>query len=344
MHIPLWQLALLSLSQRGYLLAAAAALSIPFDPTSLVQPQNLTSLSPLDYVPSDFTIAIEPVRGPLISLPIACLEAAITVIGQDLGLNDFTGRIPKQHWILNNAVIAVATKLAPSDTIERRFVIWGMFEGLKKMTNEKDFRSAIFSLNWRGSIVGSLAFHPKGSSILDAESDISPTSNDLILSIDSMANGSALSTQSASETKEVTFELHHILPVRPLPELGLFVNLIGVLVKVAEHSASEVVRSQLMIRIDNFGVRIWITGPDGGPPPSRRPFLRYETIMMSITQIPKALAHLESCEAFKLVVSIDEVRVADILAEPFPPRTALAPLNSSRDTAVYAFTAEARSR
>lgn len=109
-------------------------------------------------VSPDFdVIMLDEPRGPKF-LPTLLLEVAVHVIGRKLAREDFTGRIPAQGWSEANIVISVATQGVTGNSIQRRCVIWGISEGLTRMVREKDFRSAIFRLEWRGAFVATMAF------------------------------------------------------------------------------------------------------------------------------------------------------------------------------------------
>ena len=339
MYSASWKSILLSSLWLDLFLTDAAALSIPSVPTNLLHSQNLIGMPP-----EEFSIVIEPVRGPIVSEPLKCIEAGIQVVGQALALEDFTGRIPAQSWAVSNVVIAVATALAPGSTIERRFVIWGIYQALMQLTAARDFRTAVFTLKWRGNIDGSLALYPKGLSTVNVQSNLWSRLAKLDSSVSTIgkaANSSALSTTSALEAGDITIRIHHKMPIKPLVAQDLLMSLIVILMGVAEPPAEQILRSSLMITNPHNSMIILVSGPNRKPPSSAQPYLRIDAVIKAVTQIPAVLSLTQSYDCFKADILLDLVIVGQIIVSLTPSRIVLPPLNSSFEANVYNSIAQA---
>lgn len=135
-------------------MTGAAFLNTPSVPKSVTQLQYVSNATLSASVPADFKAIVQELRGPKLT-SVLCLQIAVHLIDKHLALEDFTRRIPGQGWSHCNVVISVSTQEVEGNSIEKRYIIWGIFEALSKMVREKNFNSALFRLEWRGVLVGS---------------------------------------------------------------------------------------------------------------------------------------------------------------------------------------------
>ena len=318
----LWHFASFFSFWPGSFVTGAAVLIKPSVPASIVQPQHLINPTLSSAIPVEFAAIIQLPRGP--PLPgIPCLKATIQIIGEHLALEDFTGGIPTQGWSLLKLVIAVATKGSSANTIERRYVMWGLLLALKQMIKEEDFRSAIFLLEWRGDLVGSVAFYPEDFPTLNA---LSPPANitTQLLSQQSFLGDSANSSLSSITNPLWVLKLvfSELEPVRPIDRYGMLINVIAVLIDAAEHPANQIIRARYMSSLGDFGIQVYISGKGGSAPPSTPPFLTYRAIIFAMTQVPASLAKFRIYTSFRIEIFLDRVLVADVVVIPNPFRQA----------------------
>ena len=310
----LWYLPLLPLFWPSSFFTGAAVLNKPFLPTSIIQPQNSTKSFPLGAVPVEFKAEIQSPRGPKLS-GILCLTAAVLTISEHLALEDFTGRIQAQGWISNKLVIGVFAKEDPGNTVERRYVIWGMYMALGRMVREMDFRSAVYVLKWRGAQVGSLAFYPKDFPGLGAQNHSAITITELVLSGSTNANGSTPTVPNALGESDLSLTFSELLPPRPLDRYELFLNLIATLMEAAEHSANEIIRDSYETHLGLSDIRVTITGQAGSEPPSRPPFLKYGWIIRAVAIVPSSLARIKLYNAFQVGIYLDYIYAAEVTVD-----------------------------
>ena len=243
----LWHLAFGPLVWPDSFVTGAAVLTRPLvPPASIIQPQHPNNASLMNGVPLGFKVVIQSPRGPQIS-KYRLLEAAVLLIGEHLALEDFTGKIPSHGWTLSNLMIAVWARGTSGDSIERRYFIWGMFLAFGQMAQENDFRSAVLELEWRGNLVGSVAFCPKNCPGLDTQSDSENMTTQLTSSLSTFGTGtneSVLLSPSTVGAPALELAFCQQWPPQRLSRFGMLINLIGVLMGAAEHPADEVVEGR----------------------------------------------------------------------------------------------------
>lgn len=277
-------------------------------------------------IPPGFSINIQSPRGSPLS-GIHCLEAGVLLIGGHLALEDFTGAIATQGWREGNLFIAISTATASADTIERRYVIWGIYAALTKMTLDNDYRSAIVLLIWQGNVLGSVTFYQADSPGLNAQGHLANLTTQLASppsSIDTGTNGSVLLSPTALGARRIKLKFSQEVPPRALDPFGLYLNVIGVLMLSAEHSADEIISRRFSLVIGDFGVRVSVTGKNGQQPPDAPPYLRHRWVIEALTAIPTTLGDLAVYNAFRIEIKFGSITIAEIDIEP---GTASAPLN-----------------
>lgn len=323
MHSSLWHFASFFPLWPGSFVLGAAVFIKPSVLASILQPQHLVNSTLLTAVPAEFTAIVQSPRGP--TLPgILCLEATVQIIGEHLALEDFTGGIPTQGWTFVKLVVAAATKGPSANTIERRYVMWGLLLALEEMIKENDFRSAVFLLEWRGDIVGSVAFYPEDSPTLKALNPSANATTQLLSQPSFLGDGANGSVSSIIKPLGIPMKLvfSQLEPVRPIDRYGMLINIIDVLTGAAEFPASEIVRDRYMSSLGAFGVQVYISGKGGVEPPSSPPFLTYRWIILAMTAVPASLAMLGIYTSFKMEVFLDHVSIAEVVVIPNPFRQA----------------------
>lgn len=296
--------------------------SAPADNNHLPHRTNLTLSA---GSPTDFKAILQEQRGSKLPGEL-CLQTAIQVIGEYLALENFFGPIPAQAWSRSNLVISVSTQGVRGNSIERRCVIWGIFEALTQIVREEDFRSAIFRLEWHGVLVGSVAFHRGDVAGVDPQSNqtympqlVSPT----LLNITG-DNQSAVLTPYPLAVPKLELRLSRITPPQPLYLYGILMNLIGLLMQAAEQS-EDIIKEPYTLSVGNYGVQISMGGGSSPVPPTTPPFLNYVSIIKAVTCIPALLDRLKISEAFRILLLLDK---GTILVDYTRFMTASAPSDS----------------
>ena len=139
---------------------------------------------------------------------------------------------------------------------ERRFVIWGFSKAVRQMALDKEFRTAVYVLKYKGSIVEPLAFYPVGFPSLHGSfetADIAQV-DALISPVNSGTNGSI----SIASAGELELRISLVRPDMLLDRYGYFVNVGSVLVTAAQYPNIARVFAQFF-SLPRFHVSIIIT-------------------------------------------------------------------------------------
>ena len=311
MHSPLLHVVISCWTFLYSFVNCAAPLNKPFVPPGIIHPQPFNKSTSLGGVPPYFDARIEETaRGPPVSV-IFCLETGLFILGAHLAIESFTGRIRTPGWTTPHVVMAVSTQGVPGNSIERRFVIWGIFSALCQMRGQEDFRSAIWTLRMRGEVVGYLGIHPRDLDTIDnRDKSVLWTELDPTLSATrSDTNGSVTTDSDALEAGRLRVTVSVLVPARPVDLYGVLLNLVGTIVEAAEiaSSGASVIRDRLISNTKGSHIQVLIT-------PGRD--LTYRLLIEALTLIPSKLAEARIREAFQADVYLSIVKAATIQVQP----------------------------
>lgn len=146
------------------------------------------------------------------------------------------------------SVIILARSPPGGGLIEVRFLLWGLYLGIRSMLQEKDWRIAEFTLSWEGAIVGYLSFGQFGAQHSLQESNNSSYSTDFLTQKKSTesSNTSAISghintiTQIASPNPAFYIEVDPTSFGASLPKINIFMAVLECLVYLAPRESDEV--------------------------------------------------------------------------------------------------------
>ena len=284
----LWALICLSLVWFGSIVNGAAVLNNPSIP-------HLTNSSLRIDIPAEFKITLEGTpRGPQVRV-MPCFNLAIKIVGEHLALEDFSEEIDGQGWSMSQVVISVSTKWIPGYKIERRFVVWGIYEALILFEDQKDFRSAIFTLAWRGKLVGYLAIYPEGlASIDDSFNSPALVQMEPPLSIGS-SNNSVSSNSSSLDDQGLELSFGFLEPVLPLDLDSTLLAILGALCDAAQWPKNKVVPGRYLIRAGSARTQIDVR-------PEK--ILNYKWLIKALTLIPWHLMFLRNLYAFRVEIRL----------------------------------------
>ena len=306
MHSSLWHVGISSLVLLDLFVNGAAPLNQPFVPRIIIQPTNSTSLG--RFSPFFDALIDETARGP--PLPVlSCLGAGLLILGDHLAIESFTGRIRAQGWLSPHVAMVVSTQGVPSNSIERRFVIWGIFIALYQMRGRENFRSAIWTLRMYGAVVGFLNIHPRDLDTIDnRDSSLVRTEVDLTLSsIAGETNGSVTSDTNTLEAGRLDVIVSALVPPRPIDLYGVLLNFVGTIVEAAENPSSGVIRHRFTSNIEGSHIQVLIS-------PGRH--LTYKMLMKALTLIPSKLTDSRIQASFQADIYLGIVKVGKMQVLP----------------------------
>lgn len=277
----LWYLTVLSSVWFSSFVNCAATLSNPLLP-HLTNSTSRVGIPAESNIPAEFQVVLEetPPGPPVRAIP--CLSLGIRIVGEYLAPEDFTEKIGPQRWSIARVVIAISTKYVPGYKIERRFVIWGIYEALELFEGQKNFRSAIFSLKWRGDPVGYLAVYPEGLASIDS-SFTSPAITEIEPPISTSrggSNNSVSSNVSTVEDRELELTLALLDPRLPLDVHSTFLVILGTLCDAAQRPKNQVVPGPYEIWAGSSRAQINVL-------PGK--ILNYKWLIKALTMIPNQL-------------------------------------------------------
>ena len=307
MQNPLWHVVISSVLLYS-VVKGAAVLNSPFVSASIIQPQRLINSTSGHYSPF-FDAVIGTARGPPVPA-LSCVEAGVLILGNHLAIPSFTERIQPQGWISLNVAMEVSTQGVPGNSIERRFVMWGIFDALCQMGGgHENFRSALWKLEMRGEVVGYLSIHPADLDAMDhGDSSVLGTGLDLTLpSNSSGTNGSVTSNSNTLEAGRLRVLVNVLVPHRPVDLYGVLLNLLGTIVEAAEKPSSGFIPGLLISNIEGSHIQVLI---------SPRRNLTYKLLIQALTLIPSKLAELRIRETFQADIFLGTVKAGTIQVLP----------------------------
>ena len=109
--------------------------------------KNVTNARKLGAIDPRFTATYRQYQGSLSTVP--CIMSAVNAM-TELALEDFTEQIPSRTYIDPNYPEIVVEFMSSDDMAEARFVLWGVWEGIKWMINHGRFRELMIGAHWDG--------------------------------------------------------------------------------------------------------------------------------------------------------------------------------------------------
>lgn len=263
-------------------------------------------------IPAEFMIRIqEPIPGPPVPA-IPCLEAAIQTVGEHLAPEEFTEKIEPQAWTMFGVVIAISTKHQSDHRIERRFVVWGIYEALVLFEEQKNFRATIFSLAWRGDPCGFLAIYPEGLKSIDtsfnppAITSIEP----LLSTTPGGYNNSVSSGSKTLEDRELVLSFGYQNRPRPLDRQSTLLAILGALCDAAQWPKIKVVPGPYTVRAGPSRTQIDLK-------PEK--ILNYKWLIKALTMIPEELRGLKYLRSFWVTIWVGTLRLGTMDVVPRGP-------------------------
>ena len=289
--LSLWSyLTFLSSIWFGSFVNCAVMLTDPLGP-------HFTNISLGIDIPAEFKITLEetPPGPPVPAVP--CLDLAIRTVGQYLAPEEFTEKIGPQRWSMFDVVISTSTKWIPGLKIERRFVVWGIYEALVLFEGQKNFRSAIFTLAWRGDPVGYLAIYPEGLKTIDASFNL-PATTELeapLPTIHGISNHTLSSNLPGLENGALKLFFGYMQSALPLALHNTLLAILGALCDAARWPQNSVVPGRYKIRAGPARTQIDVQ-------PEK--ILNYKWLIKALTIIPQDLQHFPILYSFYVKIKL----------------------------------------
>ena len=134
----------------------------PINSLSLTNPAALTAVNPIGPVPIDPRFTMQPFYQPQPLVENDCIVTAVQLLGL-FGSDPLTFQEPVQRYTerLFPHVLIENRSISPSGATEARFLVWGLYLGLKDMLTSRRFQRVKFVLRWEGRVIAQIEIMPR---------------------------------------------------------------------------------------------------------------------------------------------------------------------------------------
>lgn len=204
--------------------------------------------------------------------------------------------------------------------METRFLVWGLYLGIKDMIRSNRFKSVQFILRWEGQIVGLISIKSRVGSLSLPGGNSTNSTNDL----QQRSSSNQLNPFASENPDGASFNLSVPLTLSspntelavevmssgvPLPKYSIILAVIDGILAVAPHTTRDAVED--LVQVDPeapYGAMLKVLPEQAG---SGRPYLTYGLTSIAIRQIPAAmLMRLRQWAEIDFSILIDGVLVA----------------------------------
>ena len=291
---------------------AAAVSSNDVEPLGLLH--NVTGATPkVGAIDPRFSVTY--LQGPnSLSATSSLMNAANAMMA--LALENFTEPIALRNYadIDYPEVIVVPTSPGLGQRVEARFLLWGVWEGIRWMINHRSFRSLSVHAHWNGVLVCTVWFR-------GAWGKLSATSRNGTLSLGagseniSVHDAEAVSKQGLKkvdvadllDTQHVTVSVVQVGAGLGIVEV--FIAIFAVLEYMAHFPGTDEVAA-FQISPDGGDITIGIV-EDARAPTSIPPYLEYQWAILSMAQIPEYMLRYSRFSEVVFEIAVNGVPVGE---------------------------------
>ncbi len=299
-----------------------AAPTQPINSLALIAPGPST-VNAIGPEPIDPRFSMQPVYQATRLDEDDCLVAAVQLVG-GWGSNPFTQPVqtPISYW--DDYVPRVKITIQSPRTrgsIETRFLVWGLYLGVKDMIVMDRFRNVQLVLKWDGQNIGFISIEKRvgplpslpGTGSANFTSTVRQRSDSVNLYISGSQNGTSFNiplqnAPSSNANDEMAMKIE-ALPDKPIPKHTAIMALLEGILTVASRTSRAPVPMIVQVQPPApYGAKLIIL-PERMV--SGRPYLTFGMIAIAIRQIPATLllgAHAWLEVRFR--IEVDDVLVA----------------------------------
>ena len=276
-------------------------------PSPLVQPSR-----PNGGLPGGFTV-VDKERGP--ELPAAQLfQTGILLMADILAPEDFFGSIPSHAWNYGNLVLGVTVDEQQGGVVQRAVVLNALYFIFLLMKQEKNFRSGVFEIQFLGYSACDIVIFSTTSSGLHLAPGFPPVTQ-LNPPPSSIANNTKNSLQLEQPDPGMGLKISLIMPflIHPMDELGQLINIVDMLLTIAEPPANEAVHKNTESSVPSSGVKLSLNlTQDDVPHP-----LTYADLIWAVGAMWEGIDHWGlPRQALRGEMSLDQVYQGELLLVP----------------------------
>lgn len=262
----------------------------------------LLNVTSLDAIDRRFTTTTQ-LQGPALDVDaflLSVIEAMATY-----ALSNFTADVTPV-MVGSPDVMIVPRGLTPGGTIEARFLVWGLYAGVRGLIFCKIFDTVELTLKWAGDVVGYIKIMKPNAQSLGASNDTSaPTLHSSRSPTTSMNETDVIASLRLPDRKAI-----HDLEVRftsfgqPLGRDEVIITILRTLLTVAPKDSNQLVQPLQVSGPAPYEATVRIRPLHPSSPPYAEPFT-YVMVLQTLLDISqKALRHGTWSEAsFNVVVN-----------------------------------------
>lgn len=254
-------------------------------------------------------------------LPItSCLMNAVYAT-QELALGNFTEHVNPSIYALPDyptaSVVTEATTI--SDTVERRYLIWGIWKGMFYMMKHNQFQNALFTLHWDGAVVGYVIFANSEGQLSSHWSNITheplrrseaqSLSSTVIMALPRNSTRSSLAVSADDQKLEVSLTLSG----QALTVYELFITILSGLAYLAEVPGMQKVED-FSLSPATYDVTLLINDESEQLSPNS-PVLEARWLIMALGLVPQYIVERRDFREVVLDLSVDSQPVGQVYIE-----------------------------
>lgn len=294
---------------------------------------NPGTSNPIGPEPIDPRFNMQPVYRATPLNEDECLVAAVQFLGL-LGSDPFTGPEETRNYFDDRLPHVVITPRSPrtGGTVEARFLVWGLYLGLKDMIESNRFRNVQLVLRWEGQIVAFISINKRAAPPLLSLPGANSTTNSTNILQQRSSSSYPSSTQwnipTTSTQNTTSFTLLSLLPNtppsnpgaelsmkiaalpdQPLPKNNIIMALLDGILAVASRTTRAHVPDRIRVQTPApYGARLLVV-PERAV--AGRPYLTFGMVALAIRQIPgNLLLGVGRWVEVRFQIEVDDVVVA----------------------------------
>ena len=229
----------------------AVVLTSPSNLTHFVQPSRLNG------GPHPGLSVIDKERGPVLPA-VELFQTGILLIVQSLAPEEFYGFIPSQSWVLGDFILGVTVnEQQHRGVVQRAMVINALYLIFLLMKQEKSFRSGVFEIQYFDTSACDIVIFSAASSGLHLAPNFTHVTQ-LHPPSSPIADNTTSSSLQILPDLSLWMRTSIIMPflIHPMDTLGELIDIVDMLLTIAQPPASEYVHKNTESIVPSSGVKM----------------------------------------------------------------------------------------
>ena len=294
----------------------------PLNALSLTDPAALMA-NTIGPAPIDSRFTMQPFYQGQPLVEDDCLVAAVQLLGL-WGADQLTMQEPVSRYLDDRfpRVFIETRSLSTSRTTEARFLVWGLYLGLKGMITSRRFESVKLVLRWERRVIAQISIQPRqiqGQPSLPGEMSFNSTNtlqerssfSPFNLSADEAIGRTSFNFSVPPTPSNPTVEMDVAFqPLdRPLPKYNFIMAIIGGILAAGSLTPRAQLSESVRVQVPPpFGAKLLLVPLSGA---SGQPYLTYGIVASALRQVPTGmLLQVHAWVETRIVILLDGIPVA----------------------------------